>query len=189
MNILNKDEVMEEQKHIIGIEPVMDLSNFALLLLADLARKSKIYNLESSNLLLAFLPLNYAEIIEKIMYEKNGWAIKFAELIDIYNYYEYQNIWESEFGEAINKVIDENNLNYYLNFKYAGVEIAFTKKQVEDIRSNFDDETLDIMDHFSNLVNDSNYKRGNILINREIDRYMSRFINNKSKTMVKKPIK
>ena len=72
MNFCRKQDIIEEQRHLIGIEPVMDMKNFVLLLLTDLACKSKIHYFNNQELMTACLPLDYCEIIEKIMYEENG---------------------------------------------------------------------------------------------------------------------
>lgn len=174
MNFCRKQDIMEEQRHIIGIEPVMDMKNFALLLLADLARKSKTHYSDNQELMTACLPLNYCEIIEKIMYEENGWGIKFAELIDIYSYYECQSDWEQKLGIIIAKVIKEEVLNSNLILEHNYIEIQFTKVQVEEIRNRFDNKTLIVMDHFSNLLNDNIFTRSWQVANKESDRHMNR---------------
>ena len=38
-----RERIKEEQRKIIGIEPVIDMKHFVILLLADLASKSHIY--------------------------------------------------------------------------------------------------------------------------------------------------
>lgn len=174
MNFCRKQDIIEEQRHLIGIEPVMDMKNFVLLLLTDLARKSKIHYFNNQELMTACLPLNYCEIIEKIMYEENGWGIKFAELIDIYSYYECQSDWEQKLGKIITKVIKNESLSSNLILEHNYIEIHFTKAQIEEIRNRFDEDTLILMDHFSNLLNDSIFTRRWQVTNKESDRYMNR---------------
>ncbi len=174
MNFCRKQDIIEEQRHLIGIEPVMDMKNFVLLLLTDLACKSKIHYFNNQELMTACLPLNYCEIIEKIMYEENGWGIKFAELIDIYSYYECQSDWEQKLGKIITKVIKDESLSSNLILEHNYIEIHFTKAQIEEIRNRFDEDTLIVMDHFSNLLNDSIFTRRWQVTNKESDRYMNR---------------
>ena len=169
-----KERIIAEQKHIIGIEPVMDINNFALLLLADMASKSKIFYSDKQNSMTASLPLNYCEVIEKIMYEENGWGIKFAELIDIYSYYECQSDWEQKLSIIIAKVLKEEKLNSNLILEHSYIEIQFTKAQIEEIRNRFDENTLMVMDHFSNLLGDNIFTRSWQVANKESDRHMNR---------------
>lgn len=70
MNYSNKRDIIEEQRYLIGIEPVVDMKNFVLLLLADLARKTKIHDFQNPNLKVALLPLEYRDIIEKLCMKK-----------------------------------------------------------------------------------------------------------------------
>ena len=171
---LIKKRIIDEQKHLIGIEPVVDMKNFVLLLLADLAQKSNSFYLDNKNLMIAELPLNYCEIIEKIMYAENGWGIKFAELIDIYSYYESQSDWEKELGKTITQTIQEEKLQSNLDLEYNYIEIKFTKEKVKEIRNRFDDKTLNIMNHFSNLIGDASSTRLCIIEENEITRDINR---------------
>lgn len=70
MNYSNKRDIIEEQRYLIGIEPVVDMKNFVLLLLADLARETKIHDFQNPNLKVALLPLEYRDIIEKSCMKK-----------------------------------------------------------------------------------------------------------------------
>lgn len=176
-----KERIIAEQKHIIGIEPVMDINNFALLLLADMASKSKIFYSDKRNSKTASLPLNYCEVIEKIMYEENGWGSKFAELIDIYSYYENQSDWEMELGAAISKILQDEKLKSDLDLEYSYLNIHFTKTQIEEIKSRFDEETLDIMDHFSNLLGAYVYTRRWSIESKEMTRNSNRHLYNTNK--------
>ena len=175
MNFCIKQDIIKEQRYIIGIEPTMDMKNFVLLLLADLARKSEtIHCIDNQKLMVACLPLNYCEIIEKIMYEETGWGIKFAELIDIYSYYECQSDWEQKLSIIIAKVLKEEKLNSNLILEHSYIEIQFTKAQIEEIRNRFDENTLMVMDHFSNLLGDNIFTRSWQVANKESDRHMNR---------------
>ena len=49
MNYSNKRAIIEEQRYLIGIEPVVDMKNFVLLLLADLARNNNTKFLKSKS--------------------------------------------------------------------------------------------------------------------------------------------
>ena len=78
-----RSNIKKEQQQIIGIVPAIDMKHFVLLLLADLASKSPIIYFNDCNIKTACLSSDYKRIIQDIMYQENGWGIKFAELIDI----------------------------------------------------------------------------------------------------------
>ena len=183
MNYYNKRDIIEEQRYLIGIEPVVDMKNFVLLLLADLARKTKIHDFQNPNLKVASLPLEYCDIIEKIMYEENGWGTKFASIIPIYYYYENQREWECKLGEAIetilieeSKTTTENDFELYSDFdlKYDCIYVYFTEDEINEIRSRCDSMLLEVMDHFSNLVSSYNFSRNAKIEDRESERMMNR---------------
>lgn len=147
-----KERIIEEQKSIIGIVPVMNMKNFVMLLLADLASKSKIYHLDGRKTKTACLSADYKRIIEDIMYQENGWGIKFAELINIYTYYEFQQEWEEKLGRTLKEVLDKLHKEVTYDYERDIIEIEFTEEEIDNIKSTYDEKTLEVMDHFSNLI-------------------------------------
>ena len=174
MNYSNKRDIIEEQRNLIGIEPVVDMKNFVLLLLADLARKTKVYDFQNPNLKVALLPLEYRDIIEKIMYEENGWGTKFASIIPIYYYYENQREWECKLGKMIKSVLNEENLEHDFDLEYNCIRVYFTEDRINEIRSRCDSMLLEVMDHFSNLVSSYTFSRNAKIEDRESERMMNR---------------
>lgn len=153
MNFM-RERLKKENKKNIGIEPVVDMKHFVMLLLADMARKSPILYFDKSkhNIKTACFETDYKRIIEEIMYVENGWGIKFAEFIDISEYYECQIDWEEEFDKTIKEVCAELGKEYYFDIESEYIEIDFTKEEIENIRSHYDEHILETMDHFSNLM-------------------------------------
>lgn len=174
MNYYNKKDIIEEQKYLIGIESVVDMRNFVLLLLADLARKTKIHDFQNQNLKVALLPLEYRDIIEKIMYEENGWGMKFSSIIPIYYYYENQREWEYKLGKMIKSVLKEENLEHDFDLEYNCIRVYFTEEKINTIRSDCDSLLLEVMDHFSNLVSSYTFSRDAKIEDRESERMMNR---------------
>ncbi len=185
MNLL-RNRIINWQKKIIGIEPVVDMRNFVLLLLADLASLSK-------DLVIATLPFDYLENIECIMFSEKGLGIKFAKLIDIYTYYEEQSNWETEFNSTLSEVVKTENLTSKVDFEYACIEIQFTKDQVTEIRNRFDEEVLSLMKMFSNLLTGMKSARTSILEanerNRNYNRSMYSLYNELYREFIKQGIK
>lgn len=174
MNYYNKRDIIEEQRYLIGIEPVVDMKNFVLLLLADLARKTKIHDFQNPNLKAALLPLEYRDIIEKIMYEENGWGMEFSSIIPIYSYYENQREWECKLGKMIKSVLNEENLEHDFDLEYNCIRVYFTEDRINEIRSKSDSMLLEVMDHFSNLVSSYTFSRNSKIEDRESERMMNR---------------
>lgn len=56
--------------------------------------------------------------------------------------------------------------------------INFNKEEIEAIKSQYDDETLANMDHFSNLINSCIFERKYILEAKEFDRNINRWQSN-----------
>lgn len=174
MNYSNKRDIIEEQRYLIGIEPVVDMKNFVLLLLADLARKTKIHDFQNPNLKVALLPLEYRDIIEKIMYEENGWGTKFASIIPIYYYYENQREWECKLGKMIKSVLNEENLEHDFDLEYNCIRVYFTEDRINEIRSKSDSMLLEVIDHFSYLISSCLFDRDAKIGNKELQRIESR---------------
>ena len=156
-----REKIKEEQRKIIGIEPVIDMRNFVELLLANLAYNSTDYSIDYNRpeLRTFYLSTEYNKIIEDIMYQENGWGIRFAQIINIHSYYEYQLDWEKKLSRTIEKVLKELNAEYYYDFEYNFIVIKLSTFEITRIRNAADKELTEIMHHFSNLVNDASFKR------------------------------
>lgn len=174
MNYSNKKDIIEEQRYLIGIEPVVDMKGFVLLLLADLARKTKIHDFQNPNLKVASLPLEYCNIIEKIMYKENGWGMEFSSIIPIYFYYENQRVWECKLGKMIKFVLKDKNLEHDFDLEYNCIHVYFTEEQMNEIRKECDSVLLEVMDHFSSLVSSYAFSRDAKIEDRESERMMNR---------------
>ena len=165
--------------HYIDITPVVDMKGFVTLLLADLASKNTLYVFNGPNKKQASLPMDYKNRIEKIMYADNEWGIKFSRLLDINEYYENQSDWEQELGKTISNVINElgkkDQTTY--NLELDTIEIPFTNEEIEKIKSRYDEEILEIMDHFSNLIADYAFSRKFKVDWREMERNTNRIMN------------
>lgn len=171
---LKKERIKDEQQKIIGIIPVIDMKHFVTLLLADLASKTPIIRFDENKIKTACLSTDHKKIIENIMYQENGWGIKFATLIDIYSYYESQSDWEKQLGKTIEDVLNELNKEFIYDFEYDIIRIDFTEEEIKNIKSQYDKATLEEMDHFSNLMNDKIFTRNWSLEMNEINRNSNR---------------
>lgn len=121
------------------------------------------------------LNADYKRIIEDIMYQENGWGIKFAELINIYSYYEFQLDWERKLGKTIQRVINNLHKDFRFDFENDSIEIDFTEEEIKNIKGNYDNHSLEIMNHFSNLIASYAFSRRYKLDRKEMDRSDSRF--------------
>lgn len=171
---IRKEKIKKEQQQIIGIVPNIDMKNFVILLLADLASKTCIIRFDDSDIKTACLSTEYKKIIEDIMYQENGWGIKFATLIDIYSYYEFQSDWEKKLGKTIEQVLNELNKTFVYDFENDIIKMDFTSKEIEDIKSRYDEETLANMDHFTNLISNTVFNRRHKLETNEMNRETNR---------------
>jgi len=151
------------------------MRNFIILLLADLASKSLIHHFDNSEIKTACLRTDYKRIIEDIMYEENGWGIKFATLINIYSYYEFQLDWERKFASTLKEVLVELNKTIEFDFENDSIRVDFTSEEIEAIKSQYDEETLSNMDHFSNLIDDIIFTRNFKLNVKDMKRDDARF--------------
>ena len=174
---MNRRVIKEEQQKIIGITPVVDMKHFVLLVLADLASKSPIVYLDDRNTKTACLNADYKRMIEEIMYQDNGRGIMFASLINIYSYYEFQADWERKLSRTLKKVLTELNKEATYDYENDVIKINFSKEEITDIKNNFDDETLEIANHFTNLLNDPSFTRNFDLNVKEMNRNINRRMN------------
>lgn len=157
-------KLKEDTRYFIDITPVIDMKHFVLLLLADLASKSK--TVPNDNI--AYLPMDYKQRIQGIMFESNGWGIQFSKLIPIETYYEYQREYEEKLGKMLKKVIQELRKPIEYDIENEVIKIPFTKEEIENIKNDYDSETLKIMDYFIYLISDYSFSR-----NYELDHKMN----------------
>lgn len=154
-----KNKIKEENKQIIGIEPVVDLEHFLILLLADLASKSNLHYYCDEDISTVCISPDYKKIIEKIMYEENDLGIKYASLFDICEYYSSQKEWERKLGNAFKNALDILNKRFKYDFEYDELEFDFTTDEINNIKSMYDEETLLLMNDFSDLFNNYSHTR------------------------------
>lgn len=163
--------------HYIDITPVVDMKGFVTLLLADLASKTR--NIWTENTKYAFLPMDYKDIIERIMYKNDNVGLEFYQLIDINKYYENQGLWEDDLGRVLNEVLSELKKDSTLGYNFIDntISIPFTIQEIMEIKSGYDEETLKTMDHFSNLIADYAFSRKFKVDWREMERNTNRIMN------------
>lgn len=113
------------------------------------------------------------------MYEENGWGIKFGQLIDIKQYYDNQIEWENEFAIAISKVLEKLNKQTNYDFMCDNIEIKFTNAEISSIKSQYDEDVLELIDHFSNLLSNYIYSRKFDIDERDIKRFINRRLESK----------
>ena len=141
------------------IVSLLNLNNFVALLFASLASKS-----ENTSKRTAKISFEYLRIIEMIM-QNESWGIRFSTLIDIQKYYMEQSAWEFDLGEEIDHFLSGRNVNYDFSANYFFVEL--TEEEIQSTFSKYDNDILESMDHFTNLLSDYSTRRG-ILQQREI---------------------
>lgn len=146
-----RKNIIEEQKKIIGIVPVIDMKHFVELLLADLASKSPIIDCNNENTKTAYLSTDYKQIIQDIMYNEE-FGNKFIEIINIYTYYEYQLAWEQKLGNTLKKYLIESKKEFNYDFERDCITVNFTEEEIENIKSKYDQKTLNDMCFFTNLM-------------------------------------
>lgn len=143
------------------MKKVLTLKQFACLLLAKLAEKTPLLQLNPKNqdVLVCCLPARYRQNIQNIMCEQNGWAEEFSNIIDVEKYFENHFLWEYELSKTIEEVLNDLKKSYKYNFYHDRLEIMFTKEEVDTILKNFTKPVKENMDHFANLVGDRIYTR------------------------------
>ena len=97
MNYSNKRDIIEEQRYLIGIEPVVDMKNFVLLLLADLARKTKIHDFQNNGVFLArkckilWLKGGFSKRKRLILELKGGFLKRKCMILKVMGYFSSEN--------------------------------------------------------------------------------------------------
>lgn len=168
MNTYEKNKIIEDERKIIGIEPIIDIEHFALLFITELVNEGKIYKTKNHDLKIASLPSDYISIIDNIMHDEDKFNIKFAEIIDIYSYYNDNNKWKKEFADSIKNVFFNKSLPYIADNSNYSFSVSIKQEEINKIKSEYDLETLEIMKEFvttfnncriENINNNSNKKK------------------------------
>jgi len=138
----------------------MDIKDFTYLLLAMLADKSKVINLNDKSIRTISLPNTYKESIEKIMYQGNGWDEEFSVLIDTEEYFANHYKWEDKFSRCLKEVLKEMDKKVEYDVFNDRIYIDFKQEEIDNILIKFQNEEInDAMNHFSNLVPDFVFTR------------------------------
>ena len=136
----------------------LDITNFTYLMLATLANNSKITN--EFNEKVAYLPYNYKQIIENIIYAENRWKEIFSNLIDIDEYLDDHFEWELIFSKTLIEVL--NNLNKQVSYDIINdrILIPFKQEEIDLIMNKYQDiELKNHMIQFISLLTDYIYTR------------------------------
>ena len=141
-------------------EKTLSLNDFVYLLLATLAKKSQIIDLNDKSKKILSLPVQYKQIIESILCAENGWKDEFSVLINVEEYFEDHFAWERKLASVIKQTLIDLNKTYEYDFENDRLLIIFPEKEIDVIMSKFPDEELkNIMDHFVYLLLDYIYTR------------------------------
>ena len=141
-----------------------------------LAQKSQTIDFNRPNIKIAALPTNYKEIIETILFSDTNWPIKFSKLIDINFYFEKQSKWEEEFSKALERFVTSSNRKLKYDFQFDYIELEFTKDEIEQKLSMYDEEFLNTMNHFVNLIQRFGVNRNHDLGMREVESNLRRIL-------------
>lgn len=142
------------------MKKAMEIKDFTCLLLATLADKSRMINLNDNNIRTISLPSSYKETIEKIMYQGNGWDEEFSVLIDVNEYFDNNYKWEEKFARCLEETLEELDKKVEYDLVYDMINIDFKQEEIDEILKRYQDEEInDVMDHFANLVKDYVFTR------------------------------
>ena len=147
-------EIKDDIGYFENVFPIIDMRSFTRLLLADLASKSPILSLNGCKDKVICLNGDYKTRIEEIMYAENGWAISFSKFIDIEHYFNNQLTWEHQFSLSLQSVLTELNKEWSYDFESDNIEITFSQSEIDKIKGEYDEDILEVMDHFSSLLSD-----------------------------------
>lgn len=139
---------------------VLEMKKFVYLMLAMLAKNSKIIDLKDSDRKIVPLPVNYKQIIENILCADNGWKDEFSILIDTEEYFEDHFGWEFRLSTTLKQVLSDLKKDFRYDFENDRLLIDFTTDEINSIISNYEDKNLlDVMEHFTYLLVDYIYTR------------------------------
>ncbi|MBE6140216.1 MAG: hypothetical protein E7172_01620 [Firmicutes bacterium] len=138
----------------------MKINDFAKLLLAQLAKESKLFDKNNEFIKIVALPSNYKQIIENILCAQNNWINEFSDLINISEYFEDHFAWEFCLSLAIEEELQKLGKTVEYDFVQDQILIPFNQDEISDIFNQFNDENIKIkIDHFESLLVDYIYSR------------------------------
>ncbi len=140
--------------YFYDINPTLDMNFFGELFLLSIALNDKelIYNPNKEEIY-AYLPKDYKECIEKIMYSKDtDWPFDFAKFINITFYYENQSDWEWAFSQIIQEYLEKNDKKHHYDFLLDAIVIPFKRHEIVSALKKYDRASIQAMDHFARLV-------------------------------------
>lgn len=141
-------------------EKALDINDFVYLLLATLAQNTGTIVFKDKNKKIISLPVQYKQIIENILCENNSWKEEFSILIDTDEYFEDHFAWENKLSLSLKETLNDMNKSYEYDFVYDSLLITFTQDEVDTMLLRYpEQETKDVMDHFSRLLTDYIYTR------------------------------
>lgn len=138
-------------RHYYNIEPLVDMTRFVELLLADLASKDTHIFTNNEGYRTAALSIDYKELFETIIYKKNL-GLEFSCFIDLDFYYSNQIIWEYELEHAIAKFADKPNKIIKEDINNNTIEIDLTLEEINQIKGQYDKDVLKKMDYLTDLL-------------------------------------
>lgn len=147
----------------------LELNEFVALLLAMLAKNSRVIDLENPDVKTVLLPGNFKQIIECILCAENDWKERFSILIDTDSYFENHFAWELELSKSIKEFLESFQKTFEYDLLSDQIKIEFTESEVDDIIKRIPEETMCIelpetirntMTHFATLLVDLIYTRG-----------------------------
>lgn len=165
-----------EKKH----KECLNLNDFVYLMLAHLASNSPIIDLNNPSNKYICLPATYKQIIENILYAKNGWYNDFSSLINMDEYFEDHFLWEQQMSEELKNVLNNLDKKMEYDFERDNILIIITENELSEIRKKYNNEEINNkMDHFTNLLTSYTYTR----------EYQKNIANNSSATAKKQESK
>lgn len=135
------------------INVLVSIDNFVELLIASLANSSLIYHFqEKSKMKVAKLPLNYKEIIKRVMYDEKENILNYSKIIDIEQYYDNTDDWENEFDKALNNYFSKNNKSCVYNFEKNRLEIKYSIDELKEVFIKYDSDILNIASELADAL-------------------------------------
>lgn len=144
---------MEENENVLSLE------DFTILMFGMLAKNSKLNDLDNSDNLIACLPFNFKQNIENILCANNGWKDIFSILIDVSEYFDDHFMWEMNLSYMIKKVLNDLNKNIECDLVTDMFYVCFNADEVSSILDKYEENIINKMDHFTNLLTDYIYTR------------------------------
>ena len=141
------------------MEETLKIEDFVYLLLATLGNNPKIIDLTDRDKRIVSLPSNYKQRIQNILCAENRWKEMFSVLIDIEEYFDDHFAWETRLANTLRIVLQVMNKNIEYDFERDSLIITFTNEEVEDVLNRYDEDIVNSMDHFTNLLTDYIYSR------------------------------